>query len=44
MRVDPASMASIGKQATAGCIRLLNDNIAELYAILPVGSTVVIHE
>jgi LysM repeat protein len=35
---------SIGKQATAGCIRLLNDDIAELYMILPVGSTVVIHE
>jgi lipoprotein-anchoring transpeptidase ErfK/SrfK len=35
---------SIGKQATAGCIRLLNDDIAELYTILPVGSTVVIHE
>jgi len=35
---------SIGKQASAGCIRLLNDDIAELYAILPVGSTVVIHE
>ena len=35
---------SIGKQATAGCIRLLNDDIAELYTVLPVGSTVVIHE
>jgi lipoprotein-anchoring transpeptidase ErfK/SrfK len=35
---------SIGRQATAGCIRLLNDDIAELYTILPVGSTVVIHE
>lgn len=35
---------SIGKQATAGCIRLLNDDIAELYTILPVGTTVVIHE
>lgn len=35
---------SIGKQATAGCIRLLNDDIAELYTILPVGSAVVIHE
>ena len=29
---------SIGKQATAGCIRLLNDDIAELYTILPVGT------
>jgi lipoprotein-anchoring transpeptidase ErfK/SrfK len=35
---------SIGKQATAGCIRLLNGDIAELYTVLPVGSTVVIHE
>jgi LysM repeat protein len=35
---------SIGKQATAGCIRLLNGDIAELYTILPVGTTVVIHE
>ena len=35
---------SIGKQATAGCIRLLNDNIAELYTVLPVGTPVVIHE
>jgi lipoprotein-anchoring transpeptidase ErfK/SrfK len=35
---------SIGKQATAGCIRLLNDDIAELYVVLPVGTPVVIHE
>jgi lipoprotein-anchoring transpeptidase ErfK/SrfK len=35
---------SIGKQATAGCIRLLNDDIAELYTILPVGSPVGIHD
>jgi lipoprotein-anchoring transpeptidase ErfK/SrfK len=35
---------SIGKQATAGCIRLLNGDIAELYTILPVGTTVVVHE
>jgi lipoprotein-anchoring transpeptidase ErfK/SrfK len=35
---------SIGKQATAGCIRLLNGDIAELYTVLAVGSTVVIHE
>ncbi len=35
---------SIGKQATAGCIRLLNGDIAELYTVLPVGSAVVIHE
>ena len=35
---------SIGKQATAGCIRLLNDDVAELYTILPVGTIVVIHD
>ena len=35
---------SIGKQATAGCIRLLNDDIAELYTILPIGTTVVIRD
>ncbi|HVM59551.1 MAG TPA: L,D-transpeptidase family protein [Verrucomicrobiae bacterium] len=35
---------SIGKQATAGCIRLLNDDIEELYTILPVGTTMVIRE
>lgn len=35
---------SIGKQATAGCIRLLNDDVAELYTILPVGTVVVIHD
>ena len=35
---------SIGKQATAGCIRLLNDDVAELYTILPVGSPVGIHD
>jgi LysM repeat protein len=35
---------SIGKQATAGCIRLLNGDVAELYAILPVGTVVVIHD
>jgi LysM repeat protein len=35
---------SIGKQATAGCIRLLNDDVAELYLILPIGTAVVIHD
>jgi len=35
---------SIGKQATAGCIRLLNDDIAELYTILPIGTVVVIRD
>lgn len=35
---------SIGRQATAGCIRLLNDDVAELYTILPVGTPVTIRE
>lgn len=35
---------SIGKQATAGCIRLLNDDVAELYTILPVETAVVIRD
>ncbi|HUI06209.1 MAG TPA: L,D-transpeptidase family protein [Verrucomicrobiae bacterium] len=35
---------SIGKQATAGCIRLLNDDIAELYTILSIGTVVVIRD
>jgi lipoprotein-anchoring transpeptidase ErfK/SrfK len=35
---------SIGKAATAGCIRLLNNDIAELYTILPVGTPVTIRD
>ncbi|MCG3149265.1 MAG: hypothetical protein PCFJNLEI_02725 [Verrucomicrobiae bacterium] len=35
---------SIGKQASAGCVRLLNNDIAELYTILPVGTPVRIHD
>ena len=35
---------SIGKQATAGCIRLLNDDVAELYLILPIGTAVVVRD
>ena len=35
---------SIGKQASAGCVRLLNDDVAELYIILPIGTTVTIHD
>jgi lipoprotein-anchoring transpeptidase ErfK/SrfK len=35
---------SIGKQASAGCIRLLNSDVAELYAILPIGTAVTIHD
>jgi lipoprotein-anchoring transpeptidase ErfK/SrfK len=35
---------SIGHQASAGCVRLLNDDIAELYTILPIGTPVTIHD
>lgn len=35
---------TIGKQASAGCIRLLNQDIGELYALLPVGTPVVIKD
>jgi lipoprotein-anchoring transpeptidase ErfK/SrfK len=35
---------SIGKQSSAGCIRLLNDDVAELYVILPIGTPVTIHD
>jgi lipoprotein-anchoring transpeptidase ErfK/SrfK len=35
---------SIGKAATAGCIRLRNDDISELYTILPVGTPVTIRD
>ena len=33
---------TIGKQASAGCIRLLNEDIEELYTLLPVGTPVTI--
>lgn len=35
---------SVGKQSTAGCIRLTNDDIAELFAMLPLGTPVTIRE
>ena len=35
---------SIGKQSSAGCIRLLNPDIEELYTILPKGTLVTITE
>jgi lipoprotein-anchoring transpeptidase ErfK/SrfK len=35
---------SIGQQASAGCVRLLNNDVAELYVMLPVGTVVRIHE
>ena len=36
--------SSIGKQATAGCIRLVNDDVAELFTMLPLGTPVTIRE
>lgn len=33
---------TIGRQASAGCIRLLNEEIEELYSILPLGTAVSI--
>ena len=35
---------SIGKQSSAGCVRLLNSDIEELYTILPKGTLVTIIE
>jgi lipoprotein-anchoring transpeptidase ErfK/SrfK len=35
---------SIGKQSSAGCIRLLNDDVAELFLLLPLGTSVTIHD
>jgi lipoprotein-anchoring transpeptidase ErfK/SrfK len=35
---------SIGKQSSAGCVRLLNDDVGELYVILPIGTPVTIHD
>jgi lipoprotein-anchoring transpeptidase ErfK/SrfK len=34
----------IGKQSTAGCLRLTNQDIAELYSMLPLGTPVTIRE
>lgn len=36
---DPSSL---GKQATAGCVRMLNSDVEELYDILPAGTEVTI--
>ncbi len=33
---------SIGKQVTAGCIRMYNGDVQELYDIMPVGAEVII--
>ena len=35
---------TIGQQASAGCIRLLNDDIEELYTLVIVGTPVVIRD
>ena len=35
---------SLGKQSSAGCVRLLNDHVAELYLLLPEGTPVTIHD
>ena len=35
---------TIGQQSSAGCIRLLNENIEELYALIPVGTPVTIQD
>lgn len=34
--------ASVGSQSSAGCVRLVNDDIQELYHLLPEGTNVVI--
>ncbi len=36
--------SSIGKQATAGCVRLANQDVEELFIMLPTGTPVTIHE
>ncbi|NCC52560.1 MAG: L,D-transpeptidase [Spartobacteria bacterium] len=35
---------TIGKHASAGCVRLLNEDIEELYTIIPIGTPVIIKE
>ncbi len=35
---------TIGKQASAGCVRLLNEDVEQLYVLLPLGARVVIEE
>lgn len=34
--------ASIGKAASSGCIRMLNEDVFELYGSVPVGATVIV--
>ena len=33
---------SIGEQVSSGCIRLLNEDVADLYSRVPVGTTVFV--
>ena len=35
---------TIGKQSSAGCIRLVNEDVAELFALVPVGTAVIIED
>lgn len=35
---------TIGRQSSMGCVRLLNDDVAQLFTILPVGTPVIIEE
>ncbi|RKY38948.1 MAG: hypothetical protein DRP75_03415 [Candidatus Omnitrophota bacterium] len=35
---------TVGKQITRGCIRMLNKDVEELYAIVPIGTRVVIQD
>ncbi|MDA8870989.1 L,D-transpeptidase, partial [Rhizobiaceae bacterium] len=34
--------SSIGRAVSSGCIRMLNDHVADLYNRVPVGTTVVV--
>ena len=38
----PPSAGSIGKQSSAGCVRMHNDDVIELYDIVPKGTEVTI--
>jgi lipoprotein-anchoring transpeptidase ErfK/SrfK len=33
---------SIGKNASSGCIRMVNQDVVELFALAPVGTRVVV--
>ena len=35
---------SVGKQVTQGCVRMVNSDVEELYAIVPVGTEVIIED